>query len=351
MGIGIGLGLSPVLGGGPAFTPRALAPYAWYEAGTYAAGAYDDLSGNGRDDATDGASAPLNLPYTGTAYLHLEAATSGTNSLSCTAPANTASYSAAPLGGGAPTTGAASAGAFSFTTNGNWTSVSLLDGGGATLARYDAASSTKTGMTDSFSVAWTVNYGTAGGRSVVLSPLAVPRARSLFRTDNSITVPANAIPPLGATDPWTFVVVARQWATALTTGRWFDNKSGSGGTIQGVALRNTSTTLALGTVVADGTANATVNSTSAFTSGDVVVAAAVCTAGTSLVTYANAAASTPSDTSAIGSRDPAAAGAIGKIRGSNSSYAEFEWFAFLSFNRAVTTNELALLRTYYGVGS
>lgn len=342
--------------GQPASEPEnpilALGPYTWYDAHLdYAAGAYGDLSGNGRADATHGPTtqAPLHLPYTDTAYLHLEAASAGTNSLSCTAPANTASYSAEPLDGGAATTDTAAAGAFTFTTAGDWKSVALLDASQVELAKYDATLSTKTGMTDSHSVAWTVNYGTAGGRSVVVGPLAVARSRTLLRTDDYIAVPSTVIPPMTVAAPWSFVIVVRQWATALSSGRWFDTRVSAGGTPAGIAMRQNGTTLAIGTVVGDGTANNTPTNTAAFTSGDLVVAAAVCD-GSAVLTYVNDVVSASSSISALGNRT-GGNGSIGKVGSSVNNPAEFSWFAWIAFDRAITTDDLDVIQTYYEVGS
>ena len=211
---------------GGQWTPALLNPFAWYDA--HAGGSstqITDKSANARAAATFGAAgnAPLFLPYTGIPYLHLEAAAAGTNSLSCTAPANTASYSAAPLGGGAASTGAAAAGAFTFTTAGDWLTVELLDAGANVLARYRASDSTQTGHTDAFAVAWTVNRGTAGRKSVVQSSAArSDRSVVLFGTDDRVDVPAAAIPPMLAASDFTVVMVGRQWATPVTNGRWFD---------------------------------------------------------------------------------------------------------------------------------
>lgn len=178
-----------------------------------------DTSGNGRAPATLGAGSnqPLCLPWKGTSSVHLESAASGTNSVSCTAPAGTASYSAAPRDGGTPSTGAAAPGAFTFTTAGDWASISLLDSGAAEVAKFDASLSTQTGHTDSYSVVWTVNRGTTGRKTVVQSPAAFSaRSVILLGTDDWIDVPAAAVPALDTFAATTSVtLVYRLWhATA-----------------------------------------------------------------------------------------------------------------------------------------
>lgn len=93
-------------------------------------------------------------PHVGLGYLVIAAG----QSVGCTAPAGTASYRAIDSAGVA-STGVAAPGAFTFTTTGSWRSVELLDGGGAGLARWEAALTPWPfrGRTDTFGVAWTVN--------------------------------------------------------------------------------------------------------------------------------------------------------------------------------------------------
>lgn len=211
------------------WSPSYLAPYAWYDAHIGGSSTQiTDSSGNARAAMTvgGGSNSPAWLPYT-VPSLHLEAATAGTNSLSCVAPAGTASYSAAPRGGGAPTTGAASAGAFTFTTAGDWASVSLLNAGAAEIAKFSAASSTQSGHSDTYGVAWTINRGTAGRKSVIQSPVA-NSARSMFLLgpDDHLDGPAAALPAMVG-QAWSHIVVVRQHPTAAG-GRWSSTKFASG---------------------------------------------------------------------------------------------------------------------------
>lgn len=198
------------------WSPAYLNSYAWYDANLGGSSTQiTDSSANARAAITNGAgsNAAQWLPYT-VPSLHLEAATAGTNSLSCTAPAGTASYSAAPRDGGAPTTGAASAGAFTFTTAGNWASVSLLNAGATEIAKFSAASSTQSGHTDTYGVAWTVNPGTSGRKAVVQSP-AANSAESLFLygPDDYQTVPDAAIPSFGTNNVGSIYTIVRTWGS------------------------------------------------------------------------------------------------------------------------------------------
>lgn len=329
-------------GGQNPWTPALLAPYAWYD--VHAGGTSTtiaDTSGNGRADATYGATtaAPLYLPYTGTPYLHLEAAGSGTNSLSCTAPANTASYAAYPLGGGAATTGAASAGAFTFTTAGDWTQLDLLDGSAVVLASFRAADSGQTGHTDAFSVAWTINRGTAGGKSTLVNR----RSLALLRTNDYITVPAAMVPSSGS---FSVVAVARLWSTSndnvVVGGKT------SGGSNQGYWLRRT-TSNTVQSIVDDGTnqKSATVAGLSAgltsvltmtFDAGATTVRAWVNnTAGT---------ATTSTGTSVVNGTDVR----IGMTQ-AGTSVGDFEFAALVTFNSVVSSDVISQLVTYYGGGA
>lgn len=326
------------------WSPVALAPYAWYD--VHAGGTSTtiaDKSGNGRADATYGATtaAPAYLPFTGTAYLHLEAATSGTNSLSCTAPANTASYAAYPLGGGAATTGAASAGAFTFTTAGDWTQLDLLNGSGTVLASFRASDSGQTGHTDAYSVAWTVNRGTAGRKSCLVNT----RSLALFGTNDLIDVPSAAVPAMTASDSFCWLAVARLWATQPANGDVFGKHAGfSGATNPGMGIGTRATTT-VGVRAKDGT-NQTIVEAGTFTAGQrLIIAANVST--TTITPYMNNAAGTATSRTAVDMTN-----ATGPLIGKTGSvFVDMEFEAVLTFNRVLTAGEIAQVVSYYRGGS
>ncbi len=317
---------------GQAWNPARLAPYAWYDVhlgGT--SSTITDSSGNGRTAATYGATtaAPLYLPFTGAAYLHLEAATSGTNSLSCTAPANTASYAAYPLGGGAATTGAASSGAFAFTTAGDWTQLDLLNGSGTVLASFRASDSGQTGHTDAYSVAWTINRGTAGGKSTLVNS----RSLALLRTNDNIAVPIDAVPDFSTTTG-TVVVVCRVWNTPTASQVIFGTNA--------LLLRMVGT--AMQTRASYGATSAT---NGAHTAGARIVLAGGYEPGTTTVfSRVNAAAET-TGTVAAGAADTLAR--IGSSAG-GSAFADIEFEALLTFTGRISAAGMAQLVTYYGGG-
>lgn len=329
--------------GGQPWTPILLNPYAWYDA--HAGGSstqITDSSTNARAAATFGATtaSPLYLPYTGTPYLHLEAAGTGTNSLTCTAPANTASYSATPLGGGAASTGAAAAGAFTFTTAGDWLTVELRDAGANVLARYRASDSTQTGHTDAFAVAWTVNRGTAGRKSVVLGWAAnSDRSVVLFGTDDYAELPA-AVHPGGAA--WTAVVAARLWST--TTAHVLIGAKPSAALNQGWWLRRSSGNLGQ-FLSSDGVTQPapTVASSAAGVSFCLFGAYAA-----TVQTIVNSSASS-SIAAAAGSVLNANPYRIGMMTG-GAEPSDMEFSGFLLFDRVLTAAERAQIVTYYRGG-
>lgn len=198
------------------WTPSQLGLRALYDYRNSTSTTMVDQSGNGRPDATvaGGSNSPLWLPYT-VPQVYFPG-TAG-NTVSCTAPSGTASYSAQPVGGGAPTTGVASAGDFAFGASnaGAWESVSLLNGSAVEVARFSASLSGQTGHTDAYSVAWTVNRSATGRKTVIQSPAAGSgRGVWLFGPDDYMTV-ANATAAVkGVDNAFTYLTVVRTWTGA-----------------------------------------------------------------------------------------------------------------------------------------
>ena len=226
---------------GPGYTHSS--GYAW----TLGLPKIYDRSGNGVAPATFGAGSnqPRWLPWTGVSCVNLESAAAGTNSISCTAPSGAASYVARSRDypNVADATGVASAGAFTFTTAGQWRYISILNGSAVEIARFDASLCSQTGMTDSYSVAWAVNRGTAGRKAVVQSPVAnSARSIILHGTDDYTSVPAAAIPPSTAADNLTYAVAYRGWSTPVAFGRVFSTQANSTSATAGIYLSNPTTT-------------------------------------------------------------------------------------------------------------
>lgn len=204
----------PTRGGAGGPSAFALQNATWYVDARAYSGSGDllDLSPNGLN-AVPGAAgaAPTWLPYTGSKYLYLPG--SAGNTIACTAPANTASYAAYPLGGGAATTGAASSGAFTFQTGGSWLRLDLLNGSGTVLASFNASSvsSPYTGHTDSFSVAWTINRAASGLKSAL-----VDRPMFLLGADDYFEVADNNLLDFGASQDFTAIFAFRSSSSSIT---------------------------------------------------------------------------------------------------------------------------------------
>lgn len=157
---------------------------------------------------------PLLLPWTAQSGNYVYLPGSASNTISCTAPAGTASYAACPVDGSAATTGAASAGAFTFQTTGSWSRLDLLDAGATVLASFLATSSAQTGYTDAYGVAWTINRSSTGRKTVV-----VDRQRWLLGTDDYFVVKDHPLLEFGTGDNMSTIAVYRLWgSTSVATG-------------------------------------------------------------------------------------------------------------------------------------
>jgi hypothetical protein len=290
----------------------------------------------GASDTND----PLLLPWTGENYVYLPG--SASNTIACTAPVGTASYAAYPTGGGAATTGAAVAGAFTLQTTGSWIRVDILDAGTAVIASFVAANSTSTGYTDAFAVVWTINRATAGRKSV-----AVTRPVWLFGTDDYMEVPNNALLNMDASQSFTVLAVVRQWATPTSYGRYVDKKNG-GGIGVGYSLSNELTNFTSVSFLGDGV-NQLGRPGTALVAGaaSVVIGVTDRTAQTQ-TTYANTTASATTSTAAVGALTNALPMRIGISAVSLGSAQDFELLAVAVFRRALTATEIASINTYYG---
>ena len=285
----------------------------------------------GASDTND----PLLLPFNGENYVYLPG--SASNTIACTAPVGTASFAAYPTGGGAATTGAAVAGAFTLQTTGSWIRVDILDAGAAVIASFVASNSTSTGYTDAFAVAWTVNRATAGRKSSL-----VIRNKWLFGTDDYMEVPDNALLNMDASQSFTVLAVVREWATPAANGV-IVNKRTSGGI--GWRLQNSGTSTQIVMTNFDGvnTDNSYTSTPSAgalsLLSGIVAltsVAAALNTLATALGATRSALNLSNTDAMRIGNTN------------TGSAYQDFELLAVAVFRRALTATEIATINTYYG---
>lgn len=329
---------------GPGYTHSS--GYAW----TLGLPKIYDRSGNGVAPATFGAGSnqPRWLPWAGVSCVHLEAAGAGTNSISCTAPSGAASYVARSRDYPtvADATGVASAGAFSFTTAGQWQYVSILNGSAVEIARFNASLCSQTGMTDSYSVAWTVNRGTAGRKAVVQSPVAASaRSVILHGTDDYIDVPLAAIPALGASDLASLGLVGRQHANPTSFGRIFSLAGGASERLQ--VTHYTSGTLTWN-VFYDGT-TAKQGAGAALALGSRYVRSLSINGRSPVNDYLNSGQATL-DISGVGAMSGLTAARIGAAASSASSFQDCEFEALVLRDFTIAATEHGQLVAYYRGG-
>ena len=286
----------------------------------------------GASDTND----PLLLPWTGETYVYLPG--SASNTIACTAPVGTASFAAYPTGGGAATTGAAVAGAFTLQTTGSWIRLDILDAGAAVIASFVAANSTSTGYTDAFAVVWTVNRSTAGRKSSL-----VIRNKWLFGTDDYMEVADNALLNMDASQSFTVLAVVRQWATPTSSGRYV-NKRGSTGT--GWNLQVNGVTQAATFFAQDADAISFNANSPASVDGDMRIFTGVRSVRSNTA-YMNNTSGTTSTTSTA-DHTVAQPMRIGSRSESVNNVQDFELLAVAVFRRALTATEIAAINTYYG---
>lgn len=220
---------------------------------------------------------------------------------------------------------------------------------GATVANFSASDCTQSGYTDPAGAVWTVARAASGSKTVVQS-LAANSARSIwqFATDDYATAPAAAIPAMGASDPWSIVLVIRQHDTPTNFGRYLSTKL-STGLGKGIAIRSNGTTRQIACHFGDGTNAVDSFGPAASASGVLQVVVVSCT-GPLVTIYVNGVPGTPVDVSSIGDR---ATGQmeLGRDAGSGSSYQDFELIAFGTASRALAAADALRLSSYFGGGS
>jgi len=284
----------------------------------------------------------LLLTFNGETYVYLPG--SASNTIACTAPVGTASFAAYPTGGGAATTGAAVAGAFTLQTTGSWTRVDILDAGPTVIASFVASNSTSTGYTDAFAVVWTINRATAGRKTV-----AVTRPVWLFGTDDYMEVPDNALLNMDASQSFTVVAVVREWATPAANGRFVEKLSSN--SLAGYTILNAGTLMGRAYFyLGDGTTTVSNSGQSgAFTAGTLTGLFGV--RNTTTRTYNNTLTNAPigpdqadTTTGSLTTTQPLRIG----ISTAFTSPSDMELLAVAVFRRALTATEIASINTYYG---
>jgi hypothetical protein len=217
----------------------------------------------------------------------------------------------------------------------------------ATVADFDAALCTQTGHTDAYGNVWTVMRAAGGRKVVVQSPAALSdRAVWLYGTDDYTDLPATSVPAMALANAGEVLVVVRQWTTAASFGNYFSTRAaGAGQSGLAISSDGTTSTSIYGTI-SDG---ATTPSIFAPVAGagvrNVIGLRRNTTTG---LLHVNGVSGTSVSLAAVG----ATAGTTPRIgvRAGGSGYQDFEFEAFLSADRLLTTAELAQVVAFYGGG-
>lgn len=220
--------------------------------------------------------------------------------------------------------------------------------GGSTVADFNADLCSQTGYTDAFGNVWTVSRPTAGRKAIVQSPVASStRGLYLLGTDDFIAIPGAALPPTLASSNNTFVFVARMWNTPVSFGRIFSTQPTSTSADRGVYIVSSSATTVQGRY-ADGTTLNGVGSNN-FRNGLREVWGLVAWAsGQSFTLYQSEQNLGTVTLASVGDRSSAGARIGSNLNGTSFSDLEFE--ALLTFDRGLTTAEVAQLNAYYRGG-
>lgn len=216
---------------------------------------------------------------------------------------------------------------------------------GTTVADFDATLCGQTGYTGSVGNVWTVGRPATGLKTVVQSPTA-SATRGIWLYDGSndgATFPNAALPPAPSGTPSTFVVAGRIWGAA-TEGQLVSTRATTG-LVPGAEIyisaagQLSTLVLASGVLASRGPVN--------FTSGQRQVAATVLNATTFLLNVNGTATATTARPGA--DNGGTSTGFIGSLAGS-LQFAAYEFEALLTFDRALSSAELAQIATYYGSG-
>jgi hypothetical protein len=294
----------------------------------------------GASDTND----PLLLPFNGETYVYLPG--SASNTIACTAPVGTASFAAYPTGGGAATTGAAVAGAFTLQTTGSWIRIDILDAGTAVIASFVAANSTSTGYTDAFAVVWTINRATSGRKSAL-----VARPVWLFGPDDYMEVADNALINFNATDSFTIVLLMRHWGNLEAFGGALAKGGNTTVSDRGYLIEFQGSGSAKTYMNAAGDTNATDNGVGGtYTYGALTVHAHMRDISSGFIRrYYNNVTTQQSDAGTGTLTNTLALRVGSRTDGVGTAFsADMELLAVAIFRRALSATEIASINTYYG---
>lgn len=217
--------------------------------------------------------------------------------------------------------------------------------------QFDAdftANTNQSSFTESSSNAATVtiNRSSAGRKSVM-----VTRPVWLFGTDDYMEIADNALLDMGATDPFTVLVVGRAWGTQGTNDTLVAKKADVTNTTAGYLLANHGTTaLQLQADIGDGT-NGIEATSASRTAGDRKVWAMVrSVASDNLTTYINTTAGTSVTDTTTATLANAEVLRIGRLSGAGTEYADVEIdTVVLVKGTAYDSTQIGQIMTYLGV--
>ena len=226
----------------------------------------------------------------------------------------------------------------------------VLNGIGGTVA-FDA--NFETGITSNLPTTFTessanaatvtVNYSGTGYRSagVIASTYVYPGNPNTFKLSTT------SLLDFGASDSFTALVVARQWATPLNFGRFMEKADSSA--VSGYSLSSNGTAASLYAQINDGTNTATRIGLTSLTAGNLVSFGTIVNRSTQTISsFGNGTISATASTSSIGSISNVYPLRIGSRSAATAgSYQDLEGYAAAIWRRALTAAEIATLNNYF----
>jgi len=217
--------------------------------------------------------------------------------------------------------------------------------GGTTVADFDAALCGQGGYTDAQGNPWAVNRSSSGRKSVVQSPAArSARSRISRGSDDLLTMPTTAMPPMSNSDPWTAGAVIMPHATVPSGARILDDKASTSNSALGLSFRYSGSNVLA--VLGDGT-NSAITAGAAPTNGVPNVVGVV--ASTSEVYVRANSVQTAATARPANSQDSSATPYLGAIVGP-TAFIDDEFIAEFSTDSEMSAIEWGLMLSYYGGG-
>lgn len=221
--------------------------------------------------------------------------------------------------------------------------------GGPKVFEFDAAKCSQTGYTDDDGNVWTANRAASGRKLVVQSPAANSnRSAYLLGSDDLIDVPIAAMPSFGIANPFTYALVARVWHRPESTARLLMFSDANSNLGRGSRMLVNSSADQLVLALGDGAEGVSAVSVPVYGSRMLLAAAIGAsngvfyqnTDGSATIASRPPASQTPTSSTMKISLDTQAA----------TGYADMEFEALLTFDRALSTSEIAMITNYYKGG-